>query len=47
VSDLFIWAGGIFVHETIFFVAEDGLKGATATRAVSRFVFRPVGVSAA
>ena len=46
VSDLFIRAGGIFVHETAFFLAEDGLKGATATRAVSPFVLGPVGIAA-
>jgi hypothetical protein len=41
-----IRAGGILVDETIFFLAEDGLKGATAARAVSPFVFRPVGITA-
>jgi hypothetical protein len=46
VSNLFIRAGGIFVDETIFFLAEDGLKGATATRAVGPFILRPVGIPA-
>jgi hypothetical protein len=41
-----IRTGDIFVDETVFFLAEDGLKGATAARAVSAFVFRPVGISA-
>lgn len=34
------------MDETVFFLAEDGLKGATAARAVSPFVLRPVGISA-
>ena len=41
-----IGTGGILVDETVFFLAEDGLKGATAARAVSAFVSRPVGISA-
>ncbi len=46
VCDLFIWAGSILVNETIFFLAEDGLKGATATGAVSPFILGPVGIAA-
>ena len=46
VSDLFIRAGCIFVDETILFLAEDGLEGAAATRAVSPFIFGPMGISA-
>jgi hypothetical protein len=46
VRDLFIRAGGILVHETVFFLAEDGLKGATATGAVSPFILGPVGIAA-
>jgi hypothetical protein len=46
VSDLFIRAGGILVDETVFFLAEDGLKGATATGAVGPFIFWPVGMAA-
>jgi hypothetical protein len=46
VSDFFIRAGGILVDETVFFLAEDGLKGATATGAVGPFIFWPVGMAA-
>ena len=45
-SIFLFWTGGILVDESIFFLAEDGLKGATATRAVAPFIFRPVGIPA-
>jgi len=48
----FVWAfflfraGCVFVNDTVFFLAKDGLKGPAAPGAVEAFLIRPPGESA-
>jgi hypothetical protein len=45
VNAFFIRAGGVFVDKPLYFLAEDGLKGAAALGTVNGLIFRPTCVS--